>query len=73
MTIFIGFFSAEIIVSLADVMCGGSENENLTVSVSRSGARIASNFTLNITVELLSEMNVTGCGPQPSDGKCRDF
>ena len=65
--------STEIGVSFVDVPCGGSENENLTVSVSRSGARIASNLTLNITVELLSEMNVTGCGPQPSDGKCRDF
>ena len=62
--------SAEITVSLDDVPCTGSENDNINVSVSRSGARIASTLTLNITIELL---NVTGiCGPQPSDSKCRD-
>ena len=62
--------SAEINVNLVDVPCGGSENENLTVSVSRSGARIASNLTLNITVSMINE---TGrCDPQPSDGKRRD-
>ena len=63
--------SAEITVTLLDV-CGGSENEDMNVSVSRSGARIASNLTLGILIKF-NEMNVTGgCGPQPSDSKYGD-
>ena len=38
--------SAEITVSFADVPCEGAENENLNVSVMRSGARIASNLKI---------------------------
>ena len=62
--------SAEITVSFADVPCEGAENENLNVSVMRSGARIASNLTLNMVMKL-NETALTGvCGPQPSDSEC---
>ena len=62
--------SAEITISFADVECEVDENENLSVSVMRSGARIASDLTLIIAVELNMMNQTGGCGPQPSDSEC---
>ena len=64
------YLNAEIRVGFADAHCEGAENESISISVMRRGARIASILTLNVTIEL-NEMNLTGvCGPQPSDSEC---